>query len=435
MAARTRNQLLCGLGIGVAFVLTAGPDYAAQVHVEKNGRCPTLSAGLAAAQAGDTVRVAPGLYREFGLIVDKPLVLLGDDHPVLDAANLGEILTVTAPGAAVYGFTFRNVGTSYLEDRAAVRVKNVDGACIEGNTFENAFFGIYVEHSQRVVVRGNRLTGTSLGEVASGNGIHLWYCKDALIEGNTASGHRDGIYFEFVENSMIRNNVSTGNIRYGLHFMFSPGNTYHSNRFAENGAGVAVMYTDHVVMTNNVFENNRGASSYGLLLKDIRDSDIRGNRFVGNTVALYAEGSSRLMVEGNDFVDNGHAVRIMANAMDNTFTRNNFLGNAFDVVTNSRHSFSTFDTNYWSAYDGYDLDRNNVGDVPHHPVRLFALLVEQAPPGIILLGSLFVRLIDTAERVMPVLTPETLVDHSPSMTVLVTHSVQARVAEPVGRLP
>jgi nitrous oxidase accessory protein len=200
--------------------------------------------------------------------------------------------------------------------------------------------------------------------------------------------------------------------------MFSHGNAYVNNRFMDNGAGVAVMYTERITMRDNVFEHNWGPSSYGLLLKDIRDSEIRHNHFLGNTVGIYAEGSQRLTVEENQFVDNGYAVRIMANCSDNTFTRNNFLGNGFDVVTNSRQSFNTFAENYWSEYDGYDLDQNGVGDVPYHPVRLFSLLAEKAPSSIMLMGSLFVTLIDTAERAMPVFTPETLVDTTPRMVMV-----------------
>jgi nitrous oxidase accessory protein len=41
--------------------------------------------------------------------------------------------------------------------------------------------------------------------------------------------------------------------------------------------------------------------------------------------------------------------------------------------------------------------------------------VAQNAPSIILLRSPFVRLLDTAERVIPVLTPELLVDASPAM--------------------
>lgn len=415
MAAGESRRQFIFLLIVAALVGTACTSFAAMVRVGRGGRCPSIDAGLKAAQAGDTVLVAPGLYEEHGLIVDKSVVLVGLDSPVIDARNRGEIVTVKSDGCTISGFTLRNVGTSFVDDRAAIRLKEVTNVTVERNRIENAFFGIYVERSHGVVVRGNTLIGTATREVTNGNGIHLWYCRDALIEENVIHGHRDGIYFEFVEHSRVERNVSTGNVRYGLHFMFSHDDAYIDNLFAENGAGVAVMYTQHVTMRGNVFEHNWGASSYGLLLKDIRDSEIRGNHFRRNTVGIYAEGSNRIVVEENEFTGNGYAVRIMANSMDNTFRRNNFVGNSFDVVTNSRQSFNTFDENYWGEYGGYDLDGNGVGDVPHHPVRLFALLVEKAPPAIVLLNSLFVTLVDTAERVMPVFTPETLVDGNPLM--------------------
>jgi nitrous oxidase accessory protein len=87
------------------------------------------------------------------------------------------------------------------------------------------------------------------------------------------------------------------------------------------------------------------------------------------------------------------------------YERNIFESNAFDVGTNSRSNVSTFAENYWDRYRGYDLDRDGIGDVPHAPVRLFALVVEQTPATLILLRSLLVDLLDLAERVIPALTP------------------------------
>lgn len=417
MAATTPKNRIIALAIAGLAVLP-GFARAATIRVGAGEMHTRIADGIAAAQPGDTVLVASGLYNEHGLLVAAPIFLIGTNYPVIDAQNGGDILTLASAGTVVRGFAFRNVGSSFVEDRAAVRVRSADHVRVEDCRFDNTIFGVFVEHSAGVRVTGNRLTGSGGSEVTSGNGIHLWYCKDALIEGNEIHGHRDGIYFEFVEDSQIRGNVSSHNVRYGLHFMFSHHDEYVNNRFEENGAGVAVMYTEHVIMRGNVFANNWGTSSYGLLLKEIGDSEITGNHFIGNTVGLHAEGSNRLRVTGNEFTGNGYAVRIMANSMDGAFTGNNFVGNAFDVATNSRQSFNTFDSNYWSEYRGYDLDRDGMGDVPHHPVRLFSLLVEKSPPGLVLLGSLFVNLIDTAERVMPVFTPETLVDHHPSMTAL-----------------
>jgi nitrous oxidase accessory protein len=410
-------------------LLVASPAKARTVRVGAHEPYATVAAGLRAAQAGDTVRVASGLYNEHGLTVSLPIVLLGTNYPVLDARNAGEIINITAAGTVISGFGFRNVGASYIEDRAAVHVRTADNVHVDNCRFDHTIFGVYLEHSNGGVVTNNVLNGAGGSEVSAGTGIHLWYCNHARIEHNEVHGHRDGIYFEFVENSMIRDNVTSHNIRYGLHFMFSPGNSYLDNRFESNGAGVAVMYTHHVTMRGNTFAHNWGPSSYGLLLKEISDSEITGNHFIGNTVGLHADGSNRLRVSGNEFVQNGYAARIMANSMDGTFTGNNFVGNSFDVVTNSRQNFNTFDANYWSAYRGYDLDRDGVGDVPYHPVRLFSLLVEKAPAGIMLMGSLFVSIIDTAERVMPVFTPEALLDHHPSMNAIAINQDAALAAD------
>ena len=204
-------------------------------------------------------------------------------------------------------------------------------------------------------------------------------------------------------------------MRYGLHFMFSDSCTYRDNQFRENGAGIAVMYTKHLTIEHNRFEDNTGPTAYGLLLKEIGDSRLEDNAFRGNAVGLLMEGGGRLEVRGNTFENNGWAIRLMANSVDNRFEANVFAGNSFDVSTNSQSNYSTFRGNWWDRYRGYDLDRNGIGDVGFRPVRLFALLVARHEPAIMLLRSAFVDLLDQAERVLPILTPETLVDAAPLM--------------------
>jgi nitrous oxidase accessory protein len=170
-----------------------------------------------------------------------------------------------------------------------------------------------------------------------------------------------------------------------------------------------------VRIADNHFLRNRGSAAYGLLLKDINGSEIAGNVFVDNTIALHLEGSSRNRIENNDFRANGWAVRLLANAEDNLLTGNAFQQNLFDVSTNSQRSTSTLRGNYWDRYRGYDLDRDGSGDVPHAPVRLFALIVERAPAALLLVRSVIADALDLAERVAPVLTPASLSDTAPLM--------------------
>jgi nitrous oxidase accessory protein len=375
----------------------------------------SVGAAVAAAHNGDTVVVHAGLYREPQIVVDKRVAIIGDGEPVLDGEGKHAILLVTADDVTVRGLVLRNVGTSFVEDRAAIRVNHARGCVIERNRLENAFFGIYLANVTDCRVSANVIRSSATRETESGNGIHLWTSRRITILGNQVSGHRDGIYFEFVHDSDIQDNLSTGNLRYGLHFMYSDDCRYVQNVFRHNGSGVAVMYTKRVQMTGNRFEDNWGSAAYGLLLKEISDARLERNVFAHNTTGLLADGANRIVAEHNDFVGNGWALKLEASTVDGRFERNNFSENSFDVATNSRSPSTKFANNYWDTYRGYDLNRDGVGDVPHRPVRLFSMLVEHNPPALILMHSAFVELLDGAERLIPTLTPDALVDATPIM--------------------
>jgi nitrous oxidase accessory protein len=380
----------------------------------------TIGAAVRAAAPGDTVIVEPGLYREPTIVLDKALTVVGRPGAVIDGEGERGLVRVVADSVTVEGLTLRDTGLSFTEDRAAILVDRVRFCTLRGLRLEKTFFGIYLANAGDCLVEGNALSAEADRETRSGNGIHLWYSTRVVIRDNQVRGHRDGIYFEFVEDSRIENNVSEGNVRYGLHFMFSDGCAYRGNVFGDNGAGVAVMYTSDVVIDGNDFQGNLGNAAFGLLLKDITDSEIINNRFRGNSVGIHAEGANRVRVTGNDFVQNGWAVRIMANSEDSEVAANNFVGNSFDVATNSRRSYSDFSGNFWDRYRGWDRDGDGVGDVPFHPVRLFSLIVAQNEPALILQRSPLVALLDVAEQVFPVLTPESLVDAAPRLSPIRT---------------
>jgi nitrous oxidase accessory protein len=388
------------------------PGQPAPDSVQESG---SLSSWIAAARAHDTVRVRAGVYTGPTIVIDKPLTLLADSGAVLDGGGAHTVVHVRADDVTVRGFTVRNTGSGQLEERAGIKVSDASRCEIADNRIENTSFGIYLEKTADCAVHRNVLRGPRGSQSQSGNGIHAWSSERVNITGNDVEGHRDGIYFEFVQNGSIHDNKASHSSRYGMHFMFSNDCRYERNNFSDNGNGIAVMYSSRVTMRHNTFARSHGAAAYGLLLKDINDSDVDHNHFLSNSTALHLEGSNRNRVNGNTFEGNGLALRLLANAENNSVTGNTFTGNAFDVGTNSRQSTSTLRGNYWDRYRGYDLDRDGVGDVPFLPVRLFALIVEQSPPALILLRSIFVDMLDLAERVIPALTPQALRDEAPRM--------------------
>ncbi|WP_299210185.1 nitrous oxide reductase family maturation protein NosD [uncultured Dokdonia sp.] len=398
----------------IGSMLFCGLQITAQTIEVCNG-CPvsSLKAAIKMAQAGDTILVKRGTYKEYNIVVDKPLTIKGENFPVIDGEDQGEIIRIVSDHVTIDGLFIVNVGTSYTSDHAAIRVVRSEHFLIQHVVLEKLFFGIYIEKSNHGKIYHNTIIGDAQDEYNSGNGIQLWYSKHVVVEKNNVQKVRDGIYLEFSDNITINENTSTNNLRYGLHFMFSNDDLYTNNTFENNGAGVAVMFSKRIKMLNNTFKKNWGTAAFGLLLKEINDAEIKGNVFEENTVAINIEGSNRVVYSGNDFISNGYAIKVLGACYTNTFEKNNFLYNSFDVSYHSKINDTIFQHNYWSSYTGYDLDKDGVGDVPYRPVKLFSYIVNKTPETIILMRSLFIDIIDFSEKVSPVFTPDNLLDMTP----------------------
>jgi nitrous oxidase accessory protein len=397
------------------FTFVVAPVRSETLHVGPGHPFLGLRAALAAAGAGDSIVVHGGVHREGTLLVDKPLTLVGVDWPQLDGGSGGDLLVIAASHVTVRGFTLQNGGTSNLTDVAAIKIANASQVTIEDNRIVDCGFGVHLSRARDCAVRRNEIDGARSGPPREGNGIHTWSCERLEIADNGVSGHRDGIYLDFTTDSDVTRNTVAGNLRYGLHFMFSHRNAYRENTFLRNGAGVAVMYSREVRMEANRFSRSWGSAAYGLLLKDISDSQITGNTFEFNSTAVTMQNSNRVTFTRNQFRENGWALQVQSSCADNAFLENNFLGNSFDLATNGQLELNRFEGNYWDRAEIFDRNRDGVGDVPHRPLSLFAMLVERIPASLLLLRSPLVHFLDRVERVFPTFSPDRLLDDRPAM--------------------
>ena len=388
------------------------------IEVGVNKTFKTIKKAIASAKPGDTIYVNKGIYKEGNIVIDKKIVFIGIDYPVLDGQKKFEVLSIKADSVSVKGFKVIGASRAAMDDHAGIKVYNRNNVIIEHNILDDNYFGIYIQNGRNCIIKNNFIRAYGTDEQKLGNGIHCWKSNDIQVIANNIQGHRDGIYFEFVFDSIIWRNHVENNIRYGLHFMFSHNDSYITNVFRNNGAGVAVMYSKDVKMINNLFDKNWGESSYGLLLKEITNSYINGNRFIQNTTGIYMEGTNRVVFEKNSFNENGWAMKVQASCDQNEIKNNNFIGNTFDMGTNGSLVLNTFDTNYWDKYEGYDLNKDGLGDVPYHPLSLFSVLIENNPSAMLLFRSFMITLLDKSEKVLPSITPDNFIDNKPLMKSL-----------------
>lgn len=400
--------------VGITVILVC-PISAKTLVICENCEVSSLADAIKISSANDTLLIKKGHYKESNLLVDKPLVIIGEDYPTLDGEDKGEIIRVTANNVTIDGLFIINVGTSYTSDYAAIRMVKTRDFVIKNIVLEKLFFGIYLEKCNGGLVFHNKIIGDAMDEYNSGNGIQLWHSRNIVIEKNIIQKVRDGIYLEFSDSILIKDNASENNLRYGLHFMFSNDDIYENNFFKKNGAGVAVMFSKRIIMRENTFVENWGTSSFGLLLKEINDAEISRNTFSQNTVGINIEGSNRIVFSNNTFDRNGYALKVLGACYTNSFVHNNFLFNTFDVSYFGKLNDNSFSNNYWSNYTGYDLNKDGIGDVPYRPVKLFSYIVNKNPETIVLMRSLFIDIIDFSEKVSPVFTPDNLFDNQPKM--------------------
>lgn len=397
----------------IAILLLLGTTQSIAATIQVFPFINSLHKAIDEARDNDTLFIHQGLYNEHDIIIDKKITLKGIGYPVIDGANKYQLFIVTSDSVTIEYLRIQNTGRSSISDIAGVKLQNVSHVVVRNNLLLYDTYGVYLQHCSDCEIFNNIIFSKSEDELNSGNGIHAWKSERLNIRNNKISGHRDGIYFEFVATSIISGNISVKNIRYGLHFMFSGDDTYIGNQFIDNGAGVAVMYSNHVTMKDNSFSHNWGAAAYGILLKEISDGIIQGNIFSKNTVGIYMEGTNRIIVQRNEFIENGWAMKIQASCNANTIELNNFLSNSFDVATNGTMMLNKFSRNYWDKYDGYDLDKDRVGDVPYYPVSIYTVITERVPIAMMLYRSFITDIMDQVEKVIPSIIPDQLKDDQP----------------------
>ncbi len=406
------------VGAAVLFV-AAGPTEAGAQALRVGPGAPhaTIASALAAAGPGDTVRVGPGVYRE-RLSVERPVVLLGEGRPVIDAGGEGHAVEATAE-LEIRGFELRNTGTVVEREHAAVMVRGAR-AVVADNVMEDVFYGVYLKEAPGSLVRGNRIAGKDLPPPRRGDGIRLWYSSDTRVLDNRVRRTRDVVVY-FSSGLEVRGNVITGG-RYGLHYMYSDHNVFRQNVFEGNQVGAFVMYSRDVRLEDNVFAESRGASGMGLGLKDADGVVARGNLFVRNESGVYLDNSPRARdgrnaFRANLFLYNESAVRMLPSVAGNDFRANSFVGNTRPAAVSGgmgrgQAAQNDWTGNYWSGYAGFDRDEDGVGDTPFVHARLSDDLMSRHEALKLFARSPVMPVLEAVRRFFPFLEPEPVVADS-----------------------
>jgi nitrous oxidase accessory protein len=371
-----------------------------------------LQARVDAARPGDRIVVAPGTY-EGDLVIDKPIVLVGEGWPRLLGSGTGSVVRIRAADAEIDGFEIDGrSGGDLGRDSSGVHVA-APRVRVKNCRIVNALFGIYLREADGAVVERCSITGIpgrDPGEI--GSGIHIWNTNGFTLTGNQIVGTRDGMYIQSSSHGTVRGNRAR-DLRYGLHYMFSDDNVFEDNTFENGAAGSALMYSRRIAFRRNRFVHNRGFASVGLLLKECDDVVAEDNLIADNARGVFLEGGYRNAFRRNVIAMSDYAVVLYDSSRDNVFDGNAFLENFTPLWLVGRRTDAVFDGNYWSDQGEPDLDGDGVADRPYRLSNVFDHL-----RGNLTAADLFARgpaaaAVGAAERAFPVLDAVPVLDSRP----------------------
>jgi nitrous oxidase accessory protein len=369
------------------------------------------------ASAGDTIRIEPGLY-EGNVVIAKSISLIGIGMPVLRGEGKGSCVTIVADSCIVRGFVVEHSGGMLVNEDAGILVKSKHNI-IWGNELRDILFGIYLFQADSNLIAHNRIVGRrelELGE--RGSGIHVWNSHSNRLVGNTISDARDGFYIQNANRTLIMDN-DVFDLRYGLHYMYADSNVFLGNKFHDNVAGAAVMYSTGIVMRRNAFVHNRGFASYGILFQDCHWMQADSNIVADNVVGMFFEASTDNLFRHNIIARNDLALQMFQNSINNTFAENNFIDNLSPLTIVGKRTESRWSKdgrgNYWSSYDGYDIDADGIGDVPMKIQNIFTYLEGSYPNLRLYLYSPASQALAVAAKAFPILAINEERDENPLM--------------------
>ena len=399
--------------IGVAVWLGTGSALAA---------LPSFQALVDAADPTVPFVPEPGVYAG-PVRIEKPLTIDGRGQVTIDAGGKGSVIVLDTDGATLKGLRLTNSGESHNDLDAGVQVRGRFNV-IKDLVIDNTLFGIDLQQSENNIVRRNRISSKPTEVGLRGDAIRLWYSFNNKITDNVIESSRDMVVWYSADNVIARNESSGG--RYSMHFMYSNRNEVFDNKFVGNQVGIFVMYSNGMVFKNNFIAHAAGATGVGIGFKESSNLLLEDNQILYCGTGFYLDVSPYEPDTTNIFRNNlvgfnGVGVRFLSDRTGNVFESNTFKGNLTQVAAGSGGSAARniWQGNYWEDYEGFDRDRNGVGDTPYELYAYADRMWMDVPATQFFKGAPMLEMIDFLERLAPFSAPRLMLrDTAPRMTTI-----------------
>ncbi|MRN37450.1 nitrous oxide reductase family maturation protein NosD [Neisseria sp. N95_16] len=407
---KTLQYAVCALLTAVGFQTA----FAAVIAVSPTDN---LNQIIAQAQAGDTLKLASGVYQT-KIIIDKPLTLEGpaDRSATIQGDRQGRTVSVHAPDVVIRHLTVSGSGMSLPDMDAGIYLEETaTNALVEKNDILDNSVGVYLHGPKDAMVRDNKIVGNAELRVNErGNGVTVWNAPGSQVVGNDISKGRDGIF-----SNASTFNIYKGNrfhdVRFAVHYMYTNDSEVIDNISIGNNIAYAMMFSDRIKVRGNIAVMSR---DQGIMLNYVNQSEVQDNVIYQADKCLFAYNANNNKIFGNHFEQCKIGIHFTAAIEGTELTDNSFINNESQVKYVSTRFLDWSEDgrgNYWSDNSAFDLDGDGFGDSAYRPNGITDQIIWRAPVARLLMNSPAVSIVKWAQSQFPAIMPGGVVDSKPLM--------------------
>ena len=286
-------------------------------------------------------------------------------------------------GIKMYNVSNANIQESIFRDNrnlAGIWMDQVSNSVISNNFFENNRIGLGLGYANGNTIRDNTFVE---------DGIFVWYPSTNTFENNTVNG-KPILYYENLQNTNLDGvpagqlilmnpvnvtvkNLNISDVAIGIELIGGHDNKVIDNYLLDTWDGINIRYSHNIKVQNNTLVRNGW-----IFLRKVTSSEIVDNYINGTDSGVFmTEGSEHNIVK-NNWISSGNCPFVILESNHNAIYLNSIYGDKAYIRNSSviwkspapleyiykNQTLTGYLGNYWSNYNGTDMNNDGIGDSP-----------------------------------------------------------------------
>jgi len=351
------------------------------------------------------------------IVIDKPVTLIGKEGTTIEGLGSGNVITIKSSHVKLKHLKIIKSGNRLDALDSAVFIKKATQIEIANCIIADTLFGIFMDNVNDSVIKNNKISSINQSIGHRGDGLRLWFSHNNIIKNNIFTKSRDVVFMRSNANRVINNYME--DCRYAVFAQYTKDNIIKNNEIKRSAVGVFLEGSKDTIVSNNLVQGQLGvASSLGILLKGASNVHVKKNIIGQCNQALYIDTSPMIIDTKNWIIENKimystRGLNFRGKSFENIIKKNELFGNMDNIMSDSyigKTNKNEIIGNYWDDYEGFDLNKDNIGDSSYKKYIYLDQLWIKNPELRFFYGSPIISMLNFMLKLAPFMEPIFLVE-------------------------